>query len=492
MRTNKLMPRKKKIEETTPGVDKPIIELAKMAKTPQLVKGMKDILPQEQPYWDAVRDVIERITRNYGFSRMDTPLVEDLALYTHAVGRQTDIVEKEMYTMTDLGGNTLALRPEFTAAIARAYIEHGMVTHPQPVKLFTVGALFRYDKPQEGRYRQHHQFNCEIVGEGKPAVDAQLIFMAHKFFSYLGIPSVLHINSIGCLECRAVYRATLTEFYRSKRSLVCEDCKRRLAKNPLRLLDCKVETCQPVKALAPHIVDSLCELCKDHFMGVLESIDEFEIPYQHNPHLVRGLDYYSRTVFEFQLQSQDPEASQKNIALGGGGRWDNLIEVLGGQPTPACGFGLGIERTILALKSLETARGESLLPVKPKPQIFVAQLGEQAKRRSMLLFESILDEGFTAASEFSKDSLKAQLEIANRLGVEFTIILGQKELIDGTIIIRNMEGGEQEVVDIKKLIPVLRKKLTHEHGEGSTSTPQPPHRKEGEIMPETRKKPKNH
>ena len=165
--------------------------------------------------------------------------------------------------MTDLGGNTLALRPEFTAAIARAYIEHGMVTHPQPVKLFTVGALFRYDKkPQEGRYRQHHQFNCEIVGEGKPAVDAQLIFMAHKFFSYLGIPSVLHINSIGCLECRAVYRATLTESYRSKRSLVCEDCKRRLAKNPLRLLDCKVETCQPVKALAPHIVDSLCELCK--------------------------------------------------------------------------------------------------------------------------------------------------------------------------------------------------------------------------------------
>lgn len=456
------MPRKKKPEETPQGQEKQsAIELAKMSKSPQLVKGMKDILPSDQPYWDHIRSVITRMTRDYGFSRMDTPMVEDISLYTHAVGKQTDIIEKEMYTLTDLGGNTLALRPEFTAGVARAYIEHGMHTHPQPVKIFTIGPLFRYDKPQEGRYRQHHQFNCEIVGETKAAVDAQLIFMAYKYYTHLGLTPMLHINSIGCLECRAPYRAQLTEYYRSKRSHLCEDCKRRLAKNPLRLLDCKVEECQPIRASAPHIIDSLCEPCKDHFMGVLECVDEFEIPYQHNPHLVRGLDYYTRTVFEFQSAGPDGEQAAKNIALGGGGRWDNLIEILGGQPTPACGFGLGIERTILAIKAQESVTGTPSIPALYKPEIFVAQLGDQAKRRSMLLFESLLSEGFSCASEFSKDSLKSQLEIANRLGVQFTLIMGQKELIDGTIIIRNMEGGEQEVVDIKKLIPVLRKKINH-------------------------------
>lgn len=451
------MPRKKKTDEQL-SQEKASLELPKLSRNPQTVKGMKDILPADQLYWEYIRDMVKKLAIDYGFERIDTPIVEDLSIYTHAVGKQTDIIEKEMYTLVDQGGNTLALRPEFTAGIARSFVEHGMHTMPQPVKLYTVGPLFRYDKPQEGRYRQHHQFNAEIIGEQKPAVDAQLIFLASKFFKRLGLHPVMHINSIGCLQCRSEYKSVLTEYYRSKRSQLCEDCKRRMTKNPLRLLDCKVETCLPVKAKAPHLVDYLCETCKDHFMALLDFVDEFEIPYQHNPHLVRGLDYYTKTVFEFLIPAA--EGSEKlPLSLGGGGRWDNLIEIFGGQSTPACGFGIGIERTVMALKEQQA---EVNVLQREKPVIFVAQLGEQAKRRAMLLYEDLLVENFRVAAEFSKDSLKAQLEIANRMGVLFTLILGQKELIDGTIIIRNMEGGEQEVVDIKKLIPLLHKKIQHE------------------------------
>ncbi len=448
------MPRlKKSVNENQES--KVVVDVPKLSKTPQLVKGMKDILPQEQRYWDFLRDQSRKLARDYGFSRIDTPMLEDISLYTHSVGKQTDIIEKEMYMLEDRGGNTLAMRPEFTAAFARAYIEHGMITVPQPVKMYTIGPLFRYDKPQEGRYRQHNQFNCEVIGDGKPAVDAQVIFMAYKFFKRIGLSPMLHINSIGCLVCRPNYKTALTEYYRANRSQLCEDCKRRLTKNPLRLLDCKEEQCQPIKAKAPHLVDFLCEDCKDHFMAVLEFIDEFEIPYQHNAHLVRGLDYYVRTVFEFTIDDME-----KPLAIGGGGRWDNLIQMLGGQPTPACGFGLGLERVILAMKAYEQSHQVSLLPEEKQPLLFVAQLGDQAKRRAMLLYEDLLAEGFDVSAEFSKDSLKAQLEIANRLNVQFTLILGQKELIDGTIIIRNMEGGEQEVIDGKKLIPLLQKKMT--------------------------------
>lgn len=456
------MPRKKKPEEQ-PAQEKIPSDIPRMSKTPQLVKGMKDITPQEQPYWEHVRRVIASIMHDYSFERIDTPIVEDLSLYTHGLGRQTDIVEKEMYTLQDLSGNTLALRPEFTAGIARAFVEHGMLNVPQPVKLYTMGPLFRYDKPQEGRYRQHHQFNCEILGEQKPSVDAQLIFLAHKFLRSLKLDVVLHINSIGCATCRPAYKITLTEFYRSKRSQLCEDCKRRLAKNPLRLLDCKNEQCQPVRAKAPHIVDSLCEECRDHFMGVLDFIDDFDIPYRHDPHLVRGMDYYTKTVFEFYTSvTDDGQEGQQGIALLGGGRYDNLIGTIGGVSTPACGFGGGIERMILKVKEAERRSGASLLPGTATRDVFVAQLGQQAKKKAMLLYEDLLAEGFSLAESFTKDSLKAQLEIANRLKVKFTLILGQKELLDGTIIIRNMEGGEQEVVDNKKLIPILRKKLTIE------------------------------
>ncbi len=449
------MPRKKKQEELMNA--RPPIELPKMSKTPQLVKGMKDILPQDQPYWIFIRKNIDRLMKDYGFDRIDPPVVEELSLYTHTVGKQTDIVEKEMYSFVDQGNNTVALRPEFTAGIARAYLEHGMAHVPQPVKVYTQGPLFRYEKPQEGRYRQHHQFDCEIIGEAKPSVDAQIILIAYKFYLFLGLQPLLHVNSIGCLQCRGVYRELLTEYYKSKRASLCEDCKPRLVKNPLRLLDCKQETCEPIKLKAPHMVDSLCEPCRDHFMGVLEYIDDFEIPYQHDPYLVRGLDYYTRTVFEFF--SVPDGSDQKSLAIGGGGRYDNLIEVLGGPSTPACGFGIGIERLVMEMKKREV--GGHPLPFEKNPvvDLFVAQLGEQAKRKAMILYEDLLKEGFQLAESFSKDSLKAQLELAHKLHAKFTLILGEKERTDGTIIIRNMEGGEQEVIDITKLIPILHRKL---------------------------------
>jgi len=454
------MPRKKKDQsEEQGGQENIVIEIPKLSKPLQLVKGMKDVLPADQPYWKHIQHLIERMMTEYSIERIDVPVVEDAQLYLHGVGKLTDIVEKEMYTFTDQGGDNLALRPEFTAGIARAYIEHGMMTLPQPVKVYTVGPLFRHDKPQEGRYRQHHQFGVEYIGEAKPSADAQIIFIAHKLFKSLGIMPTLHINSIGCPQCRGPYKEALTEFYKSKRQTLCEDCKRRLSKNVLRLLDCKDEQCQVIRAKSPSIDEFLCDLCRDHFMAVLEFIDEFEIPYQFNPYLVRGIDYYTRTVFEFMVPQEGKEEAGKMLTFCGGGRYDYLIESLGGQPTPACGFGLGIERVILKLKEME--RNNVEIPVKRKREIdvFVAQLGEQAKRRAMMLYENLLEDNFTLAEAFTKDSLKAQLEMANKLGARFTLILGQKELLDGTIIIRNMEGGEQEVIDVKKLIPILRKKL---------------------------------
>ncbi|MDP2630293.1 MAG: histidine--tRNA ligase [Candidatus Uhrbacteria bacterium] len=467
------MPRKKKDDQKS---DAPPIELPKMKERPQLVKGMKDILPSDQPYWEHIRDTARNLGALYSFERIDTPVVEDLSLFTHGIGKQTDIVEKEMYAFDDQGGAHLALRPEFTAGIARAYLEHGMGVWPQPVKLYAMGPVFRHDKPQEGRYRQHNQFSCEIIGEGKPAADAQLMFLGYKFLRTLGLTPQLHVNSIGCLVCRAAFKEALIEYYRSKRSVLCEDCKRRLTKNPLRVLDCKVEACQELKGKAPHIVDSLCEACQAHFMSVVDFLDELDIPYQHNPHLVRGIDYYTRTVFEFyaireELPDQEEEEKRTApIALGGGGRYDNLIEMFGGQSTPAAGFGIGLERVVLALKAVEAATQTRLIPPKKPVDIFVAQLGEQAKRKAMVLFEDLIAEGFSVAESFTKDSLKAQLELANKMDVKLSLILGQQELIDGTIIIRNMEGGEQEVVDRKKLIKILHKKLTVENGDATQIT----------------------
>ena len=445
--------------EGVASVAKPVLESVKQVKQPQLVKGMKDILPVDQTYWRHIKNLITKMMDDYSFGRIDMPVVEDTSLFLHGLGRQTDIVEKEMYTFIDQGGSSLSLRPELTAGFVRAYLEHGMVSWPQPVKLYSIGPAYRHDKPQEGRYRQFYQWSCEAIGEPKAAADAQLILLAYKFYTSLGLSPLMHINSIGCHVCRPAYREALTEYYKNKRSQICEDCKRRLTRNVLRLLDCKEQTCQEIKAKSPHMDEYRCDDCKNHFMAVLEYIDDFDIPYEYNHYLVRGLDYYTRTVFEFYVpRGIDEEMNM--LAIGGGGRYDQLIELFGGVSTPAVGFAVGIERVILKLKELETEGNEPLIPKERTVDVFIAQLGERAKRRMMVMYESLLKEGFNLAEAFTKDSLRAKLDLANKLGVKFTVILGEKELIDGTIIIRNMEGGEQEVIDSTKLIPTLKKKLT--------------------------------
>ncbi len=441
-------------------VDGKEIKEPKRAPSFQLVRGMKDILASEQKYWDFVLGKAEAVALGYGFSRLDTPIIENTGLFVRGLGKQTDIVEKEMYTFTDLGGDSLTLRPEFTAGVVRAYIEHGMLNQPQPVKMYSFGPLFRHERPQAGRYRQLHQFNFEALGDPHPVLDAQLIIMGNNIYKELGIKAIVQINSIGDNNCRPKYREALVNYYRTKKKTLCEDCQVRLVKNPLRLLDCKNPQCQPFKAEAPQMVDWLCDECKNHFMRVLEYLDDAEVVYNLNPQIVRGLDYYTRTVFEFYADGKDM-ATQG--AIGSGGRYDYLVEQLGGRPTPAVGWALGVERTILELKdkNLPVPEGE-------KPQVFLCQLGEQAKKKTMNLYEKLRKEGFRLAESFSKDNLKTQLEIANRLGVKLALVLGQKEMIDGTILIRDMEAGVQEVIDFNKVSIELKKRIS---GNGAEEKP---------------------
>ncbi len=426
--------------------------LAKAAKrTPQLLRGFKDILPTEQKYWDFVRKKTKNIAQIYGFERIDLPILEETALFIRSVGKETDIVEKEMFSFEDRGGENISLRPEATASVARAYINHGMLNLPQPVRVFYLGPMFRYDRPQSGRYRQFNQVGFEALGDINPVLDAQMVIVSCNIFKELGIDVNIQINSIGCPNCRKEYKVQLVNYYKSQKSDLCEDCKARLSKNPLRLLDCKEEKCMAIAEDAPQIVDWLCDECKNHFVKVLEFLDELEINYNLNPRLVRGLDYYTKTVFEIWPESNEKKAQN---ALGGGGRYDNLIEMLGGRPTPAVGASIGIERTILRIKELEIA-----VPEPEKPDILVAQLGEAAKRKALGFYEELRKEGFNIAESFAKDGLKNQLDVANKLGVKYTLILGQKELSEGTILLRDMEGGIQETINYNKIVKELKKRL---------------------------------
>src|SRR3989338_3704395 len=418
------------------------------------LRGMRDILPEEYRYWELVLNKAESIVKYYGWLRTEIPVLENLALYERSTGKQTDIVSKEMYAFIDKDNDRVALRPEATPGLVRSYVEHGMFSFPvQPVKLYFIGNLFRREKPQAGRYRQFNQINLEMFGEASAIADAQVILIGYNFLKELRLEAQVQINSIGCSLCRPEYVKKLVEYYKQRpvHHKLCPDCKKRLLKNPLRLLDCKEEACVNARAGAPQIVDHLCEECREHFVKVLEYLDELNVVYALNPHLVRGLDYYNRTVFEFC--SEDSEQGRQN-ALGGGGRYDGLVEYLGGRPTPALGWALGVERIILKIK-------ESNIPLVDTCQsnIFIAQLGEAAKRKAMIFFEELRKRGYKAAQNFVKDNLKAQLEYANKLGGKLTLILGQKELMDGTILIRDMESGMQEVFDFKKVYEELDKRL---------------------------------
>jgi histidyl-tRNA synthetase len=416
----------------------------------QNVRGTYDILPEQAITFEYVVDTFSALAKQAGFGRIETPVVEDKQVFTRGVGEATDIVEKEMYVLDDRSGNQLALRPEPTAGIVRAFIQHGGKSWPQPVKLFVTGPMFRYDRPQAGRHRQFYQVGVEILGEEASSVDAQAITLANRFFKKLGLTQlVLQINSIGDAVCRQKYRKALVEYLETNSAELCETCRQRLKTNPLRVLDCKVPDCQPVLAEAPQTLNFLCKPCQAHFEGVLEYLDDLNIAYELNPRLVRGLDYYTRTVFEFFGRRE----GEQN-AIGGGGRYDGLVELLGGQPTPAVGFGLGIE-----LIQLEMEQYGVEVKHDKEVKIFVASLGEPARLSAFRLTEQLLDAGVGAVSAVEKDGIQNQLARANRLEVPYAAIIGQKEVFDKTVILRDMTSGAQEVIPANKIVSELQKRF---------------------------------
>lgn len=433
-------------------------EAAPGKKTYQVLRGMHDILPREEKYWKTLFHNAEKLAEHYQFGRIETPIMEEAGLFVRSLGKGTDVVEKEMYVF-EISEGKVGLRPEGTAPVVRAYINAGMWNYPQPVKLWYWEQMFRHDRPQAGRYRQFSQVGYEIIGVLDPAADAELILIAYNFFKDIGFPVEVRINSIGLPEERERYKAELANYYRTKKSYLCEDCRKRLLKNPLRLLDCKESQCQPIKDEAPQIVDWLSENSKNYFMKVLEYLDELGVPYTLQPTLVRGLDYYTHTVFEiYPAVAEGEQTSEKaQSALGGGGRYDLLIEEMGGREAPACGMAIGIDRTVAVLK--QYAEKNPLNLPKPVYDIFFAQLGERAKGRALKMIEDLRQSGLKVGFNLFKNSLKTQLELANDLKVPYALIIGQKEVQEGTIIVRDMESGIQEIVDQKKAENLVKKKL---------------------------------
>jgi histidyl-tRNA synthetase len=408
----------------------------------QAPRGTSDILPQEQAYWRYIEQKVAEIANLYGYERLDAPLFEDTRLFARSVGEDTDIVKKEMYTLEDRSGSSLTLRPEGTAPVCRAYLEHGLYNLPQPVRLYYIASIFRYERPQAGRYRQHYQFGYEAIGDDDPTLDAEIIDIAWQFLLSLKLHSLsLQINSIGCQKCRPKYIAALKAHYTKYARDLCPECKTRLKKNPLRLLDCKKPPCQKIANSAPKSLDYLCPECEEHFRRLKGYLKILSLPYAVNHHLVRGLDYYTRTVFEIQ-----PEGGGAQGTIVGGGRYDDLIEELGGKPTPAIGFAAGIERIILNLKKQDVPA-----PPLPKPQVFIAYLGDEAKEEAIKLASALRRAGIGVIEALGDKSLKAQLRQANSLGVHFAVIIGEQELKTGTLILRDMTSAEQETIPIKEL-----------------------------------------
>ncbi|MDP2674201.1 MAG: histidine--tRNA ligase [Dehalococcoidia bacterium] len=420
-----------------------------MTKQYKAPRGTLDILPQDQPYWDRVWQAAARVCALFGYQRIETPVFEEATLFTRGVGEVTDIIQKEMYVFQDRGGQDLALRPEGTAPVCRAYLEHGMHNQPQPVRLWYWCPIFRYDRPQAGRYRQHTQLGCEAIGEADAAVDAEVIELLFRLYEELGLQGLtLHLNSIGDSNCRPAYLDALRAYYADKLKQVCNDCEGRYERNPLRLLDCKQERCQPVIAGAPPFTDHLCDACAEHFSRLRSYLDDLGIAYVINPRLVRGLDYYTRTVFEFQPKEEGAQST-----VGGGGRYDGLIEQLGGRPTPGIGWATGIERIVLNLK-------RQALPVDEpqRPRVFVAFQMSEARSAAFRLASELRRAGIAAVVAAGERSLKAQMRQANALGAEYAAVIGRRELADGAAALRRLSDGHQETVPMADVAARIRER----------------------------------
>ena len=410
-------------------------------------RGTTDILPAEQPYWRCVIARVEETCRLYGYQRIDTPAFEDTTLFSRGTGETTDIVEREMYTFDDRGGNSLTLRPEGTPPVCRAYIEHGMHTRPQPVKFYYLTPIFRYDRPQAGRYRQHHQFGIEAIGDADPALDAEVIDLAWRLLHSLDLTSIqLLINSIGDPQCRPAYLDLLKAYYAGRAGELCGDCRNRLQRNPLRLLDCKQPHCRRLAEDAPKSIDHLCTDCADHFAALQANLSSLEIPFLVDSHLVRGLDYYTRTVFEIQ-----PLEAGTQSTICGGGRYDGLVEELGGRPAPGIGFGLGIERLILNLKKAGLS-----LPPTAGPRLFIAHLGAAAGEVALKLASTLRTQGIAVFVATGGRSLKSQLRQAGKLDVSRVAIIGDDEVASGTLVVREMATSQQQTMPVGRLMEILK------------------------------------
>ncbi len=424
----------------------------------QKIRGVRDILPEEQQYFEFLSDNFKAACSRSGYAKIYTPTVEPAALFVRTLGKTTDIVEKEMYNFKDRSGNAVVLRPEGTASILRAYLEEGMTSWPQPVKLYYQMPIFRYDRPQAGRYREHWQYGVEVIGDKSPLTDVNVIALALRVLKTVGLSEIsLQINSIGCPNCRPKYKKALIAYLKENETKLCSDCKRRLKTNPLRVLDCKEKTCAEVAAEAPQTVNNLCNVCHEHFRTILEFLDEIDIVYEINPRLVRGLDYYVRTVFELWN-----EADAGNASLGGGGRYDGMTELLGGKAVPGIGFGLGADRIVAEMK-----RQNIELPEAHGVEVYVAQLGEEAKRKCYKLLFELQNAGIGAEGAIEKGSISEQLKAANRFNVPYTLIIGQKEAYSDTVIIKDMHSGAQEIYPSDKVVKEIAKRLAKlkSHGE---------------------------
>lgn len=409
-------------------------------------RGTTDILPEEQIYWTYVQDKAASLCCLYGYQPIDTPVFEDQKLFARSSSHGTDLAEKEMYVFEDRGGQLLALKAEGTAPVCRAYLEHGLFNLAQPVRLYYLSAIFRYERPQAGRYRQHHQFGFEAIGDADPVLDAEVIELAQHFLLSLGLSGFsLQLNSIGCRQCRPAYIRALLSHYAGHAQKLCPDCQTRREKNPLRLLDCKNATCQEIADSAPAIRKYLCAECQEHFQKVQQYLEILDIPFQLNNKLVRGLDYYTRTVFEFQPEE---EGAQKTI--GGGGRYDDLIEALGGKPTPAVGFAAGIERIILNLKTQNIS-----LPSPPAATVFLIHIGGKAKLETVKLAATLRQAGIATISAVGDRSLKSQLRQAHNRGFPTVIIVGEEEIDAQQAILRDMSTGTQQNIPFGEIVSAV-------------------------------------
>jgi len=408
----------------------------------QALKGTHDILPEEVYKWDYMEGVIRDVCSRYGYKEIRTPIIEATELFQRGIGDTTDVVTKEMYTFKDRGDRSVTLRPENTASAVRAYLEHKMYGDQQVHKMFYIGSMFRYDRPQAGRYREFHQFGLEVLGASSPLADAEVIAMACEIFHRLGLKNLdLHLNSIGDRNCRPAYRQKLIEFFEAKKDQLCEDCLERLYKNPLRILDCKEEGCKKASEGAPEITDYLCEECHHKFEAVKHYLDALGISYTVDPRLVRGLDYYTNTAFEIQYP---PLGAQSAVC--GGGRYDGLVEEIGGPSTPGIGFAIGLERLLLALDM------QNLIPVPAEnKKVYIAALGEDAIAAGFKIQEELRSRHVIADMDLQGRSLKGQMKQAGRMNAVYTIIIGSNELEKGKAVVKTMETGTQQELPFEEV-----------------------------------------